>query len=302
MAWVSYQRILDGTSVSGRFGESLQITERWQVRVDSPATSKVDILAGFCSASGVKYGSSHFEFSACKALEFELSPINGKSGMLWGVTVKYYIPEPKKTPQQNGIPKDVWDVSGDAVTIPAFRDASGTMITNSAFDPVEGLEKEREEWSWSLTKNYTTDAALSADIQAYAGRVNSAAWAGNPAKTWKCYFKGAKKVSIAKFDGQENGGQLEYVESHWEFKHDTDTWKSMPWDVGFMELVGGERKTITGQDGKAVKQPVALNSNGTKKAPGEAPSVIRNGDGADLYLTANFSAGFGTPSLVSQQS
>jgi hypothetical protein len=73
----------------------------------------------------------------------------------------------------------------------------------------------------------------------------------------------------------------------------------MPWDVGFMELVSGsQRRVILGNDGKPVKQPVALNTNGTKRTPGTAPSVIRNGAGADLYLTANFSTAFGSPALL----
>jgi hypothetical protein len=48
MAVVSYQRILDGASLSGKFGESLQATERWQVRVDSPTTTRRSPLAGSC--------------------------------------------------------------------------------------------------------------------------------------------------------------------------------------------------------------------------------------------------------------
>jgi hypothetical protein len=65
-----------------------------------------------------------------------------------------------------------------------------------------------------------------------------------------------------------------------------------------MELVDGERKVITTSDGKAVKQPVALNANGTKKEDGEPPVVIKDGDGVDIYETADFSTTFGTPALI----
>ena len=297
MAWVNYQRILDGTSVSGKFGESLQITERWQIRVDSPSTSKADILTGVSTTSGVTWGSSHFEFPALKAMEFELAP-EGKDGMRWLLTVKYYVPSPTKTPQENGIPADVWERGGGTTTIPAFTDSSGDTITNAAGDPLEGLEKEREETSWTLTKYYEDQASLDAAISSYAGRVNSAGWAGEDEKTWKCYFKGAKRQSVSKLDGVDDAGTLDFIESRWEFRLEVDTWKAMPWDVGFMELVSGSRKTITGSDGKPVKQPVALNSDGTKKTAGSAPDVINGGAGVDLYLTADWSSEFGTPELI----
>jgi hypothetical protein len=299
MAWVNYQRILDGTSVSGKYGESLQITEKWQIRVDDPLTSKADILVGVSTTSGVTWGASHFEFPALKAMEFDLSP-EGKDGMRWLLTVRYYVPPATKKPKENGIPEDVWERSGGSTTITVFQDKDGETITNAAGDPLEGLEREREESSWTLTKYYDEgdDSTILTHISAYAGRVNSSSWAGGDPLTWKCYFKGAKKQSISKLDGDDDGGLLEYVESRWEFRYEPDTWKLMPWDVGFMELVSGERKTILGSDGKPVKQPVALNANGTKKTAGQKPDVINDGDGAEIYLTANWSSGLGDPSLL----
>jgi hypothetical protein len=296
MGVVSYQRILDGVSLSGKFGESLQATERWQVRVDSPTTTRLEILQTLATG-GIVWGASHPEFSALKAMEFTLDT-EGREGMRWMFTVKYYVPPVSKTPQANGIPKDSWERTGGTSTVPVFRDTSGESITNSAGDPLEGLEREREEVAWSLTKFYETDAAFTAAAAAYAGKVNSASWSSYDAKTVKCYLKGAKKVSVSMLDGEEDGQTLDYIESSWEFRYEPDTWKCKPWDVGFMEKVGTERKTITGSDGKPVKQPVALNSNGTKKTPGEKPTVINNGAGVDIYETANFTTGFGTPVFI----
>lgn len=293
----AYQRILDGTSVAGKYGESLQITERWQIRIESPAVNKADLLTHVSTTSGITWGSAHFEFPALKAMEFNLSP-EGKDGLRWMLSVNYYIPPANKVPKENGVPEDVWERSGGTTTIPAFTDAAGDTITNAAGDPLEGLEKEREESSWTLTKYYTSSSTLETDIAAYAGKVNSGTWAGGAAKTWKCYFKGAKRQAVSKLDGVDDAGELEFIESRWEFRYEPDTWKLKPWDVGFMELVSGERKTIVGNDGKPVKQPVALNSNGTKKSPGTAPNVINNGQGVDIYATANWSTALGTPSLI----
>lgn len=295
MAWVSYQRI--ATGLACKYGESMRVQEKWRIRVDSPQTNRTDIVAGVTATIGITWGSAHSEFPALKAMEFDLSPAT-EDAMLWMLTVSFYVPPPGKEVKQNGIPEDVWERNGGTTTVPAFTDKDGNTITNAAKDPLEGLEKEREETSYSLTKYYEDQQSLDADINAAAGRLNNAAWAGSGEKRWKCYFKGAKKQSISKLDGDDDGGKLDFIESRWEFRLDPDTWKCMPWDVGFMELVSGERKAILGNDGKPVKQPVALNSNGTKKAAGQKPSVINNGQGVDLYPTADFTAIFGTPELL----
>ena len=294
MAVVSYQRILDGAGLSGKFGESLQATERWQVRVDSPTTTRLEILQTLATG-GIVWGASHPEFSALKAMEFTLDA-EGREGMRWIFTVKYYLP--KRAPKQNGIPEDLWERSGGTATVPVFRDTSGVSITNAAGDPLEGLEREREEVAWSLVKCYETDAAFGSAAATYAGKVNNASWSNYPEKTVKCYLKSAKLTSVSILDGDKDGDKLDYIEAHWEFRYDPDTWKCKPWDVGFMEKVSGERKTILGNDGKPVKQPVALNNDGTKKSVGQKPTVINNGAGVDIYETADFTTGFGTPVFI----
>lgn len=209
MAVVSYQRILDGAGLSGKFAESLQATERWQVRVDKPDTTRLEILQTLASG-GIVWGASHPEFPALKAMEFELNS-EGREGMRWLFTVKYYVPPVTKTPQASGIPKDSWERSGGTSTVPVFRDTSNVSITNAAGDPLEGLEREREEVAWSLIKCYTTDASFGSAAGAYAGKVNNASWSNYAAKTVKCYLKSAKKVSVSKLDGAADGQTLDYL-------------------------------------------------------------------------------------------
>lgn len=293
MAVVNYKRQNTAT-LSGKYGESFQISEQWEIRVDDPATSKVAIAG---AVPGAYFGAAHFEIPSCKAMEFDLSPVD-RSGLLWILTVRYYVPPSNRRRQENGIPDKVWKRRGGVETAPAFKDAAGDIITNAAKDPIEGLERERADIGWILTKCYANDAALEADIVAYSGRTNSGTWAGYGEHQWKCDYMGSEGKEISKFESDEDDGVLKYVEAQWEFRHDPQTWKCMPWDCGFMELVSGQRKAILGSDGKPVKQPVALNSDGTKKSPGSAPSVINAGAGAILYPTANFSTGFGTPSMV----
>jgi hypothetical protein len=299
MAWVDYQR--KPTGLSGKYGESLRCPERWQIRVDSPLTSKAEILGGVTAEIGITWGSPHWEFPGLLAQEFDLQP-ESDDGMRWMLTVQFYSPPPGKKITENGIPEDVWERSGGTTSVPAFTDIDGEMIVNSAGDPLEGLEREREETSWSLTKYYADETDLDDDIEAAAGALNQTEWANQDAKTWKCYFKGSKKQTISRLDGDDDGGKLEFIESRWEFRLEPDTWKAKPWDVGFMELIdggsgsgSGERRAIVGSDGKAVKQPVALMSDGTAKPAGEPPDVINGGAGVDLYPTADFDTIFGTP-------
>lgn len=298
MAWFGYERVIEGTGVSGKYGESMRVTERWQIRTDDPQVSKADLIAAVSGTIGITYGTPHPDFPSLLAMEFDLAPV-GRDGLRWTLTVQYYTPQAGKAPTENGIPPDSWERSGGTTSVPAFVDIYGDTITNAAGDPLEGLEREREESSWSLTAYYEDDATLETDIDNCAGKVNGSAWAGGDPKTWKCYFKGAKRISTTKLDGDQDGGILEYIEAQWEFRYDPGTWKLLPWDVGFMALDGsGNKVAITTDDGKAVKQPVALNEDGSAKPAGEAPVVINDGDGVDVYETADFDAAFGEPVLL----
>jgi hypothetical protein len=307
MAVVGWRRVLDGTGMSGKVGEPLRFDEAWLIRVDSPLTPKQTVV----KAVPCGWYSAHWENADCKAMEFKLSPRNA-DGMVWRLDVAFYPPPKESKLKSTGIPEDFWERAGGTSTVPVFRDRDGVMILNAAGDPLEGLQKEREEKSWTLTKFYTSDSWMG-DVDLYAGATNSDTWDGGAPDTWKCSCRGAKRREIQNVSrgraasnamegtGSESGGTdetLVFVETVWEFRYEPGTWKSMPWDVGFHELVGGQKKVILGDDQKPVKQPVALNANGTKKSPGAAPSVIRNGAGAPLYPVVTFSAKFGTPFII----
>ena len=298
--YFDYQRISEGSSFSGKFGESVQATEVWQIKVDDPTANRAQMLAGVTGTMGITWGTPHPEFPDIVAMEFSLAPY-GRDGLRWKLEVKYYAP--KRLPGENGLPEDQWERDGGTTTIPAFRDFNEDMIVNSAGDPLEGIEKEREESSWTLVKSYDDDESLELDVSTYAGTLNDSNWAGGYAKTWKCYFRRAKKSTISKLDGADDAGKIDYIEAEWEFRYDPETWVSKPWDVGFAELNGsGDKVAITTDDGKTVKQPVALNSDGSARAPGDPPLVANGGDGFDLYDTSDFAATFGEPFILAGSS
>lgn len=290
MAVVSCNEVIAGTSASGKFGESIRLTRKWTVRVDNPSTNK-GLIVG---ANGVQWGDPHPDLADCRAMEFELGTAD-EVGMRWLVTVTYYVPPPQKKVTEAGIPADYWEATGGTSTVPCFEDVDGETITNSAGDPLEGLEKERSEFGWSLTKFYTDDSWTTDAVEA-SNTVNDGNWSGCEAGTWKVEFKSARLREITPTSGE--GGAIACVETHWEFRYDASGWKALPWDVGFMEISGsGERRTITGGDGKAVKQPVALNGDGSAKAPGMKPDIINGGAGAEIYEQSDFAALFGNPSI-----
>lgn len=298
MAVVGYAEVATGTSVSGKYGESLRLTRKFIVRVDNPNTSKALISA----APGVAWGAPHPDVAACRAMEFELSP-HDDVAMLWIHTITYYVPPAARNPDGNGVPQDAWEAGGGTSTVPAFVDKDGISIVNSADDPLDGLEREESEFSWTLTKCYTDDT-WAQDARDYSNTVNSAAWGDGDSLTWKCEFRGAVKRVITPADPTQP--EVEVVETKWEFRYDHTTWNLKPWDVGYMQKVdsngdpsqfGTERATILGNDGKAVKQPVGL-ENGVAKAAGQKPDVINGGDGVEVYETMDFVAKFGTPGIL----
>lgn len=297
MAVVSCHEVIAGTTASGKYGESIRLTRKWTVRLDNPSTNK-GLIVG---ANGVSWGDPHPDLAACRAMEFEISNTDDV-GLRWMVTVTYYIPPPQKQVSENVVPEDYWEASGGTATVPCFEDVQDPpqTICNSAGDPLEGLERERSEFAWTLTKFYTDDSWATDAVNA-SNTVNDASWSGGEEKTWKVEFKSAKLREISNTDAENP--VVKCVETHWEFRYDASTWKAKPWDVGFMEKVndqgqpssaGTKRRAIVGKDNKPVKQPVAL-SGGVAKAAGEKPDVINGGEGVDIYKSSDFSTLFGNP-------
>ncbi len=296
MGVVYCNEVAAGTGASGKFGESLKITRKWTIRVDDPTTSRLAIV----NANGVIWGDPHPDNADLRAMEFDLSPADDV-GMRWVNTVTYYIPPAQQEPDENGAPKSYWEATGGSKVVPCFVDVDGNTITNSADDPLEGLEREASEWSWSLTKFYFDDD-WAADAIACTNTTNQAGWSGGAVDTWKCQFKGAKRRDYTAADGTKSV----CVETHWEFRYDAEKWILKPWDVGFMEkcdangvtsATGTFRAAIIGKDNKPVKQPVAL-MNGVARAVGDPPVVINGGNGVRVYARSDFGGTFGEPSIL----
>ena len=290
MAVVACLETARGTGVSGKFGESFTFTRKWIVRVDSPFTPRTLISR----APGIVFGAGHPDFASHKAMEFDCTEESG-DGMMWSITVRYYIPPVENTPNPStGMPTDSWSGSGSTITIPVFEDKDGGKIVNSAKDPLEGAERESSEFTLNLTKCYA-DLSWSAIAKDQSNTVNSSTWNSSPARTWKVAFKSASKKEATSSSADTT---KPYWETTWEFCYREETWDYKPWDVGFNQLVdssgtptagGSQRAAVLGADKKPVKAPVAL-ASGVAKAAGSSPDALT----FKLYKETDFSV-FGTP-------
>lgn len=297
-----FQEIMEARGQRGKFQETYEYPRAFLIRTNDPFEPLPDIT----NAVGVNYLDPHPDDPSCVAMEFETKPVD-KSGLLYRCDVKYYAPPADATPQaeeEEGEPGSIpglmkypiWSGGSSAKTVPALIDRFGDEITNSAGDPLEDLTVEITEPRLTLRQYYASHSTVLDLQRTYSDTVNNATWNGGAEKTWRCLG--------CSFQVQtENVGGVSYVywEVTWEFAYDRNNWNLKPWDLGFAERCtsagvpsasGDKRKTIVGQDGKTVKQPVAL-ASGVALPPGSPPQVINAGAGAEFYEPKDFSAVFG---------
>lgn len=290
------------SSVSAKRGEKgaddFTAEDAYLVRTDSPDNDKMEIIG----APGISLGAPHPDVGGIICQEVTAKS-NDDTGLLWLVTTSYskYVPGEGDDGGGGGaeLPYDKWTAGGSSKSIPVFRDRAGNLITNSAGDILEGLEKEQCEYTLNLVKAFAHHSGWMALAAATVDHVNSGTWQGGAEETWLCRFRNANlEVKVT-----EQSCMI-YWSTQWEFAYRADTWRLMPWDVGFHEVFGGydqtgnpqdgtgKRRTILGADGKAVKHPVALNGNGRPKAAGQPPDVVMGKDGkigVPVYDLADFS-------------
>ena len=295
-------------SHGGKHQDTYTYEEFYLIRTDDPS----EPMTGIRASPGIEYLDEHPDDASCKALEFDVRP-EGDSGLLYKMRIRYYAPPPDAENENNsgepgqieGIMKyPIWGASSSVTSSPCFQHFpnngdNGTLetICNSAGDPLEGLEKEQAGARLTLTQYYLNHQEWR-DLQTeYTNAVNENEWNGGGARTWKCQGCSARLQT-------ENvaGSTIVFWEVNWEFEYRADTWDCMPWDVGFAQLVdengdpapyGTQRAQIKGQDDKAVRQPVALQADGTAAAPGSPPSVIKGGAGVRVYRELAFGGVFG---------
>lgn len=301
MAVVWCRELPKERSQSGKFRETYEYTRAWLVRTDTLDTPLPDIT----NAAGISYLDSHPDDASCKALEFTTQAADD-SGLLFMVRTKYSAPpadqgdNEEEEEQEQTVPgimrNPVWSGSSTVRSVPIYKDKDGDIITNSAGDPLEGLEGDEAEFRLTLTGYALSHASWMECGRLYTNAVNSDTWNGGEPRTWKCQGLSAQLQTVNK-----EGETFIFWEVTTEFAYRADTWDLKPWDIGFHERVtddgtpsqaGTKRRAIVGQDKKPVKQPVAL-ANGIALPAGTPPEVINDGAGVQIYESLAFIPVFG---------
>lgn len=278
MAIVWTREIPKERSASGKFKDGTNYKRAFLVRTDNPTESLVDIS----NAPGIAFQDLHPDDSTANMESFDIKPADD-SGLLYVVSFDYAKFNPDEQEPPEGTPggldykPPVWGGSSSVTVEPIYKDNAGNVMTNSAGDPLEGLQAERAEERLTLTQYYALHTDWMQLARDYTNAVNDGAWNGGGPRTWKCQGC-SKKLNIETKDGVITV----YWEVTWEFAYKADEWTLKPWDIGFAQLVdeegtptgsGTQRAQIKGQDGKGVRQPVALNG-GIAKAAGQPPDAL----------------------------
>lgn len=287
MAILWSEEIPKERSASGKFKDGTSYKRAFFVRTDSMTESLVDIS----NAPGIGFQDEHPDDPSALMKSFDIKPADD-SGLLYVVSYDYAKADPGEKPEDPEDPENpeepkpgsmefrppVWGGASSVVTEPIYKDKDGEVMTNSAKDPLGPLEAERAEEKLTLTQYYPTHTDWMGLARQFTNAINKDNWNGGTARQWKCQGC-SKKLNIENKDGET----LVYWEITWEFAYRADRWTLKPWDIGFAELVdengntgtsqANKRRQIKGQDGKPVRQPVALNGGAAKPA-GQAPDAL----------------------------
>ena len=298
MAIVQTYEIAEGRGVSGTARESLQYTRAFAVKIDDPATPMDEIA----QAPGILLGSPHPDDPSVFATSFDCSVSDDL--LLYTLNVTYQAPTlidaSTEGPGSGGgdsgggggggydyaaPPADTWSGSSSVAAVPISTDVDGDPINNTAGIPIPDLQADWAFSSLSLTRSFATAAEAGTALTTYTNTVNSGAWAGTPAGTWKCQGGSWQKQT------QSSGGiNLTYYSATFNFAYDARGWKLQQVMIGTMESTFTGLQNILDEKGSPVTDPVLLSETGTAQPKG--PPVVQD---YFVYKPVDFSY-FGTPS------
>jgi hypothetical protein len=133
---------------------------------------------------------------------------------------------------------------------------------NSAGDPVDGLEEETALLRLTFT-NTNVIAPNFPLLFTYLNTCNQIAFLGAAPYTLRVTGYGAD------FDQKNQVWSVSV-----EFTYNPDDWKIRYYDVGYHEIVNGERLAIMDKGGNPVSKPVPLDNDGTAKDVGQDPDIL----------------------------
>jgi hypothetical protein len=160
--------------------------------------------------------------------------------------------------QQITKPAIGWPTLG---VIPAENEAGeGSGAQNSAGDPIDGLEEEASMVKLTYTNTQVLHPSFT-ELNRYLNRCNSAGFLN--AGIYQVRMIGWN----AEYDQRNNVWSVSV-----EFLYAPDGWQIRYFDVGYNEIVDGERRAILDQRGNPVSKPVPLNGQGQAQTINPSPT------------------------------
>lgn len=248
------------------------------VRVFLVRTSTLNPNMAFVAASpGPVYRDPYPDDPNARGVESTVAQ-DGESPFHYKVTLNYkYLDENDKIPW---LRPAVFSFSGSLASQPAFwyysnesDNSTKQIIVNTAGDPLSGLDRDEAEFNVTIQYNQKPPFNYG-KAQNYVGAINSDTWSGGAPKTWKCQgIQATRKFeSIPGENPEDPPVKVLYFDTTMNLSYRASGWDLQTWDVGFNQIVGGQRvKILAGSE--PVSEPVAL-SNGQAKPPGQPPDML----------------------------
>jgi len=279
MAVLECREMFRGRQRQAAYGDVPVYTRIFMVKVDE-LDPDFQLIS---SAPGIAWLDAHPEDPDAYLIESNLSQ-DGDSPFWYKVVFTYKTSDgvaeiPWLRPHN-------WSFSGSLASVPAFWYYSGsdtdndtkTIIHNSAYDPLQGLDKDEGEFTVTFTGNFAPPFPYVA-AQMYVGAMNSDYWSGGGPKCWKVSsFSATRKVEtvpgVQKKAGSDRliPAKVTYYEVNVTFAYRGTTWDLQTWDVGFNQIINGVKQKCK-FGGSEASEPVALH-NGVQKASGEPPEML----------------------------
>jgi hypothetical protein len=241
-------------------------------------------LQNIAKAPKIDWRATHPDDTNARLVESSTQQ-DGDSPFHYKVTYTYkFVDESELIPWNR---PSQFSFNGSLVSAPAFwhyptetDNETRAIIVNSAKEALGGLDRDEGDFTVTIQKNIPPPFPY-VMAQKYVGAINSDAWSGGAAKTWKCQSITASR----KFEVVANQTptlppvKIEYWEVSASLAYRKSGWDLRTWDIGFNELVNGERVPIKGADGENCQEPQALFSPplataGQKKPAGQPPNEI----------------------------
>jgi hypothetical protein len=276
-------------AASRKFGEPPVFQRKFVVEVDDPTTKQTDIA----NYPGVVFLQAHPEASYCKAMNVSVANYNG-SRWHYEVTWDYELPKQANVDPNPLARADIWKWSTGGLQVPAlyyYENDTLAPLQNSANDFFEGATTDISTLQASISGNRATfDYGLATTV---TNSVNSSAYLGGAAYTWKCSGIAANPaVEVV------NEVEIRYWQVEVTLEYRPDGWPLQLPNVGWNYLSGGSKTRVTVDYNPGSGQPI-------EKVPASNPQPLTSSGGLStgaptilvrrVHKAVDFRSYFGTP-------